>query len=164
MVKYNIRKLGDRMKKLDIVMIILVLIIGGVIFAAYFDKMHVDANSAQLGIYYNSQLVDEPFFLQSDTNLTYHIESSSDMQKLYITKIDHKRGTEVIFTKNYPQKLLIDHTIEIKDGVVKIVEASCENKDCMRMYMSEKYTNPIVCINGISVMFKEFKVISGSPR
>lgn len=164
MVKYNIRKIGDMMKKLDFVMILFVVIIGGIIFALYFDKTHVDANTAQLGIYYNSQLIDEPFFFNADTNITYHIESTSDMKKLHIVKEDHKRGTKVEYDKNYPQKLVIDHTIEIKNGLIKIIEASCENKDCTRMYMTEKYTNPIVCINGISVMFKEFKVISGSPQ
>ena len=150
------------MKKLDIIIIAFVVIIGVTIFALYFDKTNIDTDSAQLGIYYNSQILDDALFLNKDTDLTYHIESSSDMKKLLITKEDHKKGTTIKYEKTASQMLPIGHTIVITYDSIRITEAVCENKDCTRLRMSYKYTNPIVCINGISVMFKEFKPVLGS--
>lgn len=164
MVKYNINMIGDIMKKLDIVIIILVFIIGITIFAVYFDRTNIDAESSQLGIYYNSELIDEAIFLKKDTDLTYHIESTNDMKELTIIKEDHKKNTKKEYTKKVTQKYVIDHTIVITYDSIKITEASCDNKDCMRMHMSHKYTNPILCVNGISIMFQEFKPIVGSPQ
>ena len=149
------------MKKLDLVIIIIVLAIGISIFALYFDRTYVDVDSAQLGIYYNSMPLDDPIYFKETTDLTYEITSSEDMKKLIIVKIDGNKGTTIQYEKNISQKLPIGRKVVIKNGVIKITEAVCENKDCTRMQMTSKNTSPILCINGLAVMFKEFKVISG---
>lgn len=152
------------MKKLDIIAIAFVVIVGVTTFLLYFDKFRVDTSNSQLEIYFKSIMLDDPIFLTENTDITYHIESVDNRKRLQVERIDHKKNTTTVYFVDEPQTLEVHHTIEVTYDRIRITEASCEGKDCMRGYMSHENTIPIVCINGISVRFNKLEIISGGPR
>lgn len=149
------------MKKLDILIIILVLVTGTAIFISYFNKINVDTSTSPLVVYYKSIKIDDPIMLREETDLVYHIESTDNQSRLKVEKINKEQNKTEVYYIDQPQKLKVHHTIEISYNSIRITEASCEGQDCIRGLMSYKNTIPIVCIVGISVMFEKLEIWSG---
>lgn len=137
------------MKKMDFVMIVLVLLIGISVFAAYFKKYNVDTDNAKIEIYYHDHLIDSIIF-EENKNYTYTIETV-DSKTLMITK--NINGNITTFTREFNQPRHIKNKISIDGHKIEMIEANCDNKLCMKMKMSRTYTLPIICTNGIAIMF-----------
>ncbi len=147
------------MKKLDILLIVLVTIASVAIFYSYIEKLSTQTNNSSLQVYFQSVEIGEAVNLSETTDLEYIIVSSPEKDKLYVTVKDHERNTEVKYTYNVKHNHYIDHHIDVTYNKIAVVEASCEGQDCTKMLMSHDRKVPIVCVLGISIMFKAFEII-----
>lgn len=147
------------MKKLDILLIFAVTIASVAIFYSYFVKLAKPNNDSQLQVYFHSLALADPVQLDESTNLEYHILSSEDKSTLEVEVLNKASNTTKKYSYNLDHKDHIDHVIMVTYNDIRIVEASCPGRDCMRMQMNHKRKVPIVCILGISIMFEEFDII-----
>lgn len=74
------------------------------------------------------------------------IEINAGENKIIITQ-DEEKVINYSFDEDF------HNAIEINDGIVKMISASCKNKYCMSMRLTEKINAPIICTNGICVRY-----------
>lgn len=136
------------MKKMDFVMIILVLLIGVSVFTVYFKKYNVKIEDAKVEIYFQNVLI-ESVDMKEDINYTFTLETI-DNNTLRVTK--EQNGNITITNLSIPQKKEIYNKLIINNDEVKMIEANCDNKICLDMRLNRKITIPIICTNGVAAM------------
>lgn len=147
------------MKKLDVFLIFLVTIASVAIFYSYFEKLARPNNASQLQVYFHSTNLAKPIQLEENTNLEMLVVSSEDLNKLTVTVTNKVTNSQATYLYNVTHKERIEHKIIITYNDIRVTEASCKGKDCMRMQMSHNKKVPIVCVLGISIMFEEFDIV-----
>jgi len=130
-------------------MIALVLLIGISVFILYFNKFNVDTKNAKIEIYYRSELIDSVDF-EEKIDIDYTIETS-DNNSLMVIKNNNGDITTKYIT--ITQSKYIKNEISIDYEKIEMTYANCDNQLCMHMKMNRSYTLPIVCTNGITIMF-----------
>jgi len=136
------------MKKMDFVMIILVLLIGVSVFTVYFKKYNVKIEDAKVEIYFQNVLI-ESVDMKEDINYTFTLETI-DNNTLRVTK--EQNGNITITNLSIPQKKEIYNKLIINNDEVKMIEANCDSKICLDMRLNRKITIPIICTNGVAAM------------
>lgn len=161
------------MKKLDIIIILLVLAIGGIIFAFYYNQIKVDVSEAKLEIYYKDIVLDS-IDLEQDTYIIYTIEeidaNSFSVTKEQFFSDNTSFKTEDIYQADLTQLKVLNpnhtlhHILLVTWDRIHMEEASCPNKDCQKMLMNHRIALPIICTNGIIVRFvmKDIEIITGA--
>ncbi|MFA6661734.1 MAG: NusG domain II-containing protein [Bacilli bacterium] len=129
------------MKKGDIIILVSLFAIILVGFFVYYLVVKTDSNTIEIVV--KNEIV-ETTTLNNDA--TYKIYSSEDLEDIYVYKDD-----ELIKTINYKHSIAISNTIQIKDKTVNMIDANCNTKDCMKMYINESHKMPIICTNGVEV-------------
>lgn len=150
------------MKKLDILLIAIIVIFGSLFFVTYFQKTQIDTDNAQVEIYYKSiKLATEDY--SEELNVIYHISSSDDLKQIHIERLDKNTGKTTKKIIEVTHTLAVKHTIELTYKEVRITEANCDGKDCMRGVINADNTAPIICILGINIRLAntEVEVIIG---
>jgi hypothetical protein len=150
------------MKKLDILIIIFVVLVGSTIFITYFKKVNVNTDDALLGIYYKEILLDDPISLEESTNLVYELESTEDLERIKVTRNNLETTKSEVYYVQAKHTLHVDHRIIITYNDIRVTKASCDGQDCLRGRMSHVRTLPIICIVGVNIMFNNFEIITGA--
>ncbi|MDD3191529.1 MAG: hypothetical protein PHP41_02115 [Bacilli bacterium] len=143
------------MKKLDFLVIGLVLIIVATFVGLFFNRFLIDTSKAKLEIVYKDMVIDSIDY-KEDIDIIYEIRIyEEDLNRLEVKKkvgeIQYLSYFEV--TSTFP----ITNIIHVTYEHTHMDDASCENKICMKGYMSTKRILPIVCTNGVIVRFVETK-------
>lgn len=137
------------MKKLDYVVIIIVLLIGASVFASYFNKFNIDTENAKIGIYFQDVEIDVLDYHENiNTSFTFKTKNKNTLE--VIKDVDGNITTKYI---DIDQNHEIYNKVDITYDCIKMVEADCSNQSCMRMIMNNKVTLPIICTNGVIVTF-----------
>ena len=149
------------MKKLDVLVIVIVLIIGVSLFAFYYDKFNVNTNNATVVIKYKNMILDELDYDES-LNYTYSIYGEDLNRLIVLVEQDgvemERRTYSVELSKNIRNKITLSYekiymNLEINDHDHSLDWPNCPDKICTRIYMDASHTLPIVCINGVYVEF-----------
>lgn len=129
------------MKKVDILVIILVLLISSTFYFLYFNN-YSSTGDKVVQILYKNQVVYETDLKQT-TNVI--VEITSKDQILYV-KID-----DTIKTYPISSNVEILNNVSITSEEIRMIEANCKNKYCYNMRLGKGFSSPIVCTNGILV-------------
>ena len=153
MINYT-KKVSGYMRKYikvgDIISLICLIIICVLIFFLVVKKEKVDDGIIEIS--FKNQIIDEidcDSVFESLDEIKYEIiyDHSTSIISIY------KNGS--IYKKiPYTASKDFNNTILIKDGSIKMIEASCSGKDCMKMEINKNKTLPIVCTNGVNVRIK----------
>lgn len=110
------------MKKLDFLIIGLVIIIGALLYYIYFDTYRISADDVLFVEVIVENKVRHRVKLEETTNETFIIEHDGHYNVVKIT---------------YDE--------------IKMIDADCPDKYCMRMFMNHKNFTPIICTNEVVV-------------
>lgn len=137
-------KIGD-----IIALICLAIICILIFFLVIRDKKISDG---VIEISFKNQIIDEIDYdkvFKELQEIKYEIKYVHSSGIIYVYKNDVlKTEIEYTGTKDFY------NTILIKDGTIKMIEASCSGKDCMKMEINKNKTLPIVCTNGVNVRIR----------
>lgn len=141
------------MKKLDFVLITIIVLIIAFFSYTYFDKLFINTKKATIVLMYkNYELARLDY--TPDLDIVYEIEIKEDNNTLLIITIHHN-DVETIHYLTVKEDRAIYNRIHFLYQDIHVEEANCANKVCMRSKMSSMYTLPITCTNGIIVMFEQ---------
>ena len=132
------------MKKLDyfIIAIAFFLAIGS--YTIYFASQDLANVNLILEVRYENKLIYEVQYEEGlDEELTINQEG-------HIMKWSLKDGEE--HTVVLESDKHIHNKVHLKYGEVKMTEANCKDKYCLQMQIKGRYSAPIICINGVSVI------------
>lgn len=126
------------MKKIDFLIVFLVLIISLFLFLSFNNTNNV-SNNIQLII--NNEQIDS---LDINTECEYIINSDNIYIYIYknnqlIKKINNK------YIKNIYNKIIISN------NTIVMVASNCKGKDCMNMKINNTTYFPIICTNGVVI-------------
>ena len=134
----------------DIIALIILVIICVLIFFLVIRGKKV--NDGVIEISFKNQIIDEIDYdkvFKELQEIKYEIKYVHSENTIYVYKNNVlKSELEYSGTKDFY------NTILIKDGTIKMIEASCSGKDCMKMEINKNKTLPIVCTNGVNVRIK----------
>lgn len=134
----------------DIIAFISLIIICVIIFFLVVRGKKI--NDGLIEISFKNEIIDEidfdKVFIEKQ-EITYRIDYIHSDNKIYVYKNDVLKS-EI----NYQGTKDFHNTILVKDGTIKMIEASCSGKDCMKMEINKNKTLPIVCTNGVNVRIK----------
>ena len=134
----------------DIIAFISLIIICVIIFFLVVRGKKI--NDGLIEISFKNEIIDEidfdKVFIEKQ-EITYRIDYIPSDNKIYVYKNDVLKS-EI----NYQGTKDFHNTILVKDGTIKMIEASCSGKDCMKMEINKNKTLPIVCTNGVNVRIK----------
>jgi len=142
-MKIDLKK--GNIKIADIVIVISVILVIIMVFLfGYLKNMKTDYNGVV--ITYKNEVLEEVYFdsktyeykIEVKDNVLYLFKDSKEIKKINVNNTDD-----------------FINVIKIEGNSVKMIEASCKNKDCMDMYITESHKLPIICTNGISVSIKD---------
>ena len=137
-------KIGDIIALISLVIICILIF-----FLVIKDKKISDG---VIEISFKNQIIDEIDYdkvFKELQEIKYEIKYVHSSGTIYVYKNDVlKTEIEYAGTKDFY------NTILIKDGTIKMIEASCSGKDCMKMEINKNKTLPIVCTNGVNVRIK----------
>lgn len=149
------------MKRFDIAIIIVVLLIGVFLFSFYYKKFNVDTNDAIVAIKYQNMTIAELEYNES-LNYQYTIYGEDNNRLIVVVEQDGEEIDRKIFSinlsKNIRNRIILTYEkiymdIEPHDHDRNLDWPNCPDKNCTRIYMNSSRTLPIVCINGIYVEF-----------
>lgn len=131
------------MKKLDYLIIALVffLAVGG--YTIYFANKDLGNVNLILEVRYENKLIYE---VQYEEGLDEELTINQEVNLMTWT-LNGEEHTEVLESDKH-----IHNKIHLKYGEVKMVEANCKDKYCLQMQIKGRYSAPIICINGVSVI------------
>lgn len=133
------------MKKLDYIIILIVLLITGCFYFIYVsNSFNLDYSSIEI-LYKNENICT--IDLKSDTNITVYVTGKDDVLTV--------KYNDVVKTFNKDINIDFTNTILITSNEVKMIDASCKNHYCLRMRLSKTSLTPIVCTNGIVIRSKK---------
>lgn len=138
------------MKKLDFVIIGIVLIVVSVLFGTYFHKLTVRPERAMLEIVYQNEVVDTVQYSKT-LDAVYTFEALDDTH-VKITIQTAGKEQEKTITARPPHH--IHNVVTVRNGTIKMTEANCPHHDCLHMYMNGRVIFPIICTNGVMVRFR----------
>lgn len=133
------------MKKLDYVIIIILAVIAAGFYAFMFSK--ISQNSNEIQILYKNEVIYE-VSIDDEVDIIISGKENDEYITLTINQEVKKINTEKVLISFF-------NTIMIKDEVVLMKDASCENKNCMQMRLDKIFASPIVCTNGVVVTIKQ---------
>ena len=149
------------MKKIDVVIIAIVLIIGVSLFSFYYDRFNISTEDAIVVIKYQNITLAELDYDES-LNYTYSIYAE-DLE--HLTVLIEQDGVEIereIFdvnlNRNIRNKVILSYEkiympYEPHPHDKELDWPNCPDKNCTFTYMDKTHVLPIVCINGVSVEF-----------
>lgn len=149
------------MRRFDIVIIIVVLVIGVVLFSVYYKKFNVDTDDAIVAIKYQNMTIAELEYNES-LNYQYTIYGEDNNRLIVIVEQDgeeiDRKTYSVNLSKNIRNRVILTYEkiymdYEVHDHDHNLDWPNCPDKNCTRIYMDSSRTLPIVCINGIYVEF-----------
>lgn len=129
------------MKRLDFLIIFLIVLICVSLYIIYFNYQIKDFN--KIDIYYQNTYL-ESFSLEKDE--TIYITSNIEEKTIIISysDIENKYDIESISKE-------IINTVSILNGEVRMIESNCPNHVCEAIVINSKSKRPIVCTNGIII-------------
>ena len=134
----------------DIICFISLIIIWILLFFLVVKKDKVDDGVIEIS--FKNQIIDEIDYdsvFNKCEEIKYEITYDHDINIISI----YKNGS--LYKKlSYSGLKDFNNTILIKDGTIKMIEASCSGKDCLKIEINKNKTLPIVCTNGINVRIK----------
>lgn len=137
-----------KIKILDITICIIALLI--LIFSYFFCfKKYTNNKDANIvEIYFKNELIDK---MSTDvaftSDIVYEITYQKDTGIIQV----FKNNNDLIKEISYHGPSDFYNVIQMKDGNIKMIDASCRGKDCMEMEINKAKTMPIVCTNGLVV-------------
>ncbi|HKM29705.1 MAG TPA: hypothetical protein VJZ51_03005 [Bacilli bacterium] len=140
------------MKRLDYLIIVLVMILSISFYAIYFANK-TKGNDLDVEILYQNEVIYKTKLVKN-TNITVEIIGENNV----VTVVVDNKSTSF----NYTFKEDFYNTVTIIDDEIKMVAASCKNHDCLRMRINKMLRTPIVCTNGviIKLVTSEIEIIS----
>jgi hypothetical protein len=133
------------MKKTDILVIIIILLLSVGFYALYFSNNQL-SGELMIVVYYKNQVIHEQP-LNEDTDVIVDIYTED--QKLYVNVGD--RGFKHFSHISNVDSRHIENTIRITYGQTLMIHANCEDKLCMNMRIGSRASAPIVCTNGVLI-------------
>lgn len=134
----------------DIVALICLIIVSVFIFFLVIKQEKV--NDGIIEISFKNYIIEEldynKVFIEKQ-EIKYEINYNHQDKIILV----YKNGS-LYNTFSYDGAKDFNNTILIKDGAIKMIEASCSGKDCMKMEINNNKTLPIVCTNGVNVRVK----------
>lgn len=127
------------MKKLDyiIIGIVSVLIIAYGIVYFSFIKIKSDED-VTVEVKVSGETI---YSISLEDDGLYRVLAENNKVKIFKNDIEIK--TVDIKIKDF------DNSFEVEEEKIKMVKASCNGKDCMKMYISKNHLLPIICTNGL---------------
>ena len=134
----------------DIIALICLAIICILIFFLVIRDKKISDGVVEIS--FKNQIIDEIDYdkvFKELQEIKYEIKYIHSNGIIYVYKNDVLK-TEIEYhgTKDFY------NTILIKDGTIKMIEASCSGKDCMKMEINKNKTLPIICTSGVNVRIK----------
>ncbi|HHX00686.1 MAG TPA: hypothetical protein GX740_05235 [Acholeplasmataceae bacterium] len=151
------------MKKADILVIALVLLLSIGFYVIYFSNNLITHDSLGVEVYYKNLLVYEQE-LKDDIEATVSIETKSG---ILIVKIDLDGDGEFEkideYTNVETDSREIYNVVHIEYGHIHMEEANCDNKLCLNMRIGKTLSTPIFCTNNVLVKLvtNDYKIITG---
>ncbi|MFA6627255.1 MAG: hypothetical protein WCQ80_00295 [Bacilli bacterium] len=139
------------MKKLDYVLIILIFIIIGGFFIHYASRLFLDTTDAKVIVTYKNIQLDLVDY-EDGLDVIYEVEVKSEEPTILIVKKTIGEIT-TIQTIVIAESTPIYNRIHVEYEHIYMEDANCDNKVCMRTYMSSTHVIPIVCTNGLIIEF-----------
>ena len=143
------------MKKLDYLLIVIIVLIIGFFTVQYFNKFFIDTSDAKVIITYKNLRLDLVDYEES-LDIIYEIEIKEEKPEELIL-IKNNQGIVTRKTFVIPKDEKIYNRLHLIYQNIHVEEASCLNKVCMRTKMSSKETLPIVCTNGVVIEFMSYQ-------
>lgn len=136
-----------KIKALDIIFIVISIAILLCSYFFFYQRYNKTNEDSIIEIAFKNEVIDK---LSADdafnSNYIYEIKYIADKNTIYVYKND-----ALIKEISYHGPKDFNNTIQFKDGSIKMIEASCNGKDCMEMEINKNKSMPIVCTNGIVV-------------
>lgn len=130
----------------DFIIFAFVIIIIIMLFIFIFKDKY---ESSIVCISFKNEVIDEidrNEIFDSNIETKYVIEYVKEDKKIYIYKNDTLFKEIINDDENSFRNVIV-----INNEGIKMAEASCKNKDCMRTIITKNSTLPIVCTNGIII-------------
>lgn len=132
------------MKKFDLIIISIVLLISIGFYAVFFDVFRLDEDVV-VEITYENLIIYQVNY-HEDMNVTVEITSKNKV----LTVSDGSKTSHF----NIRTNVEIVNTVLITGKEIHMTVANCENKYCLQMHLSKNYPLPIVCTNGVMIKLK----------
>lgn len=146
-------------KKLDILIIILTLIIPISFFIGYFSIVDTSFDTT-INVEYNNKLIYQ-FDIDDISYTTIYVRSSS---KVVYVEVNQDGNVYKKTYENIDVLREINYKIVIDDGEVIVLDSLCKNHYCMHMTLNKAVKSPIICTDGLVIKYKNnlnFDIITG---
>lgn len=128
------------MKKLDYYIIGLGILILSIIGIIIYSFTKVDKDNVEIELLYKSEVV---YILDLNADGIYKLECINGEVKFY-------KNNEVLKSFTTESKDF-KNEFEISNLKIEMIDASCEGKDCTKMYITINHLIPIICTNGVVI-------------
>lgn len=152
------------MKKADILVIALVLILSVGFYAIYFSNNLIinDDSIYKIEIYYKNELIYN-VELTEEINERVNIITKNNELFVNIDSDGDGKYDDVLGPNTVNDNREILNTVKIEYGHVHMEDANCANKLCLNMKIGRTLSTPIFCTNDILVKLvtEEYNIITG---
>lgn len=152
------------MKKADILVIALILILSVGFYAIYFSNNLIinDDSTYKIEIYYKNELIYN-VELTEDINERVNIITKNNELFVNIDSDGDGKYDDVLGPNTVNDNREILNTVKIEYGHVHMEDANCANKLCLNMKIGRTLSTPIFCTNDILVKLvtEEYNIITG---
>lgn len=138
------------MKKLDILIILITFIIYITTTVVYFTYNTVSGDDISVEIRYQNDVVYNIDY-QESLNIYVSLAVEDDVLTITITNKDDKligQTTKKVNGKDSYNK------VHLQYKHIKMVDASCPDRYCLKQGISGPMSTPIICTNGVTVSLK----------
>lgn len=129
------------MKRLDFLIIFIIVFICASLYVTYFAYKPVDASKVE--VYYQNTLLGR-FSIEEETTIYIAGDRVTNTIKISFSNVE-KEFKDLDVSKD------ILNTILINNSEIKMVASNCPNHYCEAMSINKNSKRPIVCTNGIVV-------------
>ena len=152
------------MKKADILVIALILILSVGFYAIYFSNNLIinDDSTYKIEIYYKNELIYN-VELTEDINERVNIITKNNELFVNIDSDGDGNYDDILGPNTVNDNREILNTVKIEYGHVHMEDANCANKLCLNMKIGRTLSTPIFCTNDILVKLvtEEYNIITG---
>lgn len=150
------------MKKLDYLIILLVILISGSMICIYFSNNRVDSDDMSIQILFENKEIYEIKMDGKSYNL--NLSGAKGTNTLTLKVMDQYYNE--ITTKTYAVKLTkdINYNICCSDEQTYVTEAWCTHHYCLKMKLTKTLKTPIICTDGLTIKYKnnnDITIITG---
>ncbi len=136
-------------KKGDIVIFICILVLSAFFIFGLASKIKNNDTEIIEVIYSSHSNKETLLSVDINTDATYIIKTNEDLNKLQVF-LNYTCIKEI----DYDNDKEIYNSFKVINKSVKMIDANCKNKDCMKITINSKNNLPIICTNGITIKFK----------